>query len=952
MRALPTPLRKLLETAVLAARRASETASRAALDGLGVFLRDKPGHLDADQAVLRNGLRAKCRQFGDDRELLVAECAYEQWHRLLFARFLAENNLLLHPKFRAPVTLAECEDYAADLGEPDGWSVAARFAAEILPGIFRLDDPCVRLRLAPEGRHALEQILGDLPAGVFAADDALGWVYQFWQKDKKDEVNASERKIGGADLGPVTQLFTENYMVRFLLENSLGAWWAARHSDSPLVKGFEYLRFDDDSRPAGGSFDGWPASVAEVTVMDPCCGSGHFLVEAFSMLWQMRTEEEGLSPVVAQDSVLRDNLFGLELDPRCVQIAMFAVALQAWKAGGAWRPLPVPNIACSGIPVKAPVEEWKALGGVDTRLKNALVRLHILFRDADTFGSLIDPKRSTEITDPTGLQRSLADVDWDDLAPLLAPATARESHDPATAVLGADVAGIARAADYLSRSYTLVATNPPFLGRGNQTELLRNHLASLHSEGSEDLGTAFLLRAAPLTDEGGSMAMVTPQGWLFLRRYTPLRGRLLRGLRWRFVAQLGEGAFESPQAAGAMTSLVCLEKSPHEDSFYVCLETLEARSPSDKAAALLGGAMDLRSQKDALVSKHKIVMADQDAGLLLEDVADSWEGLVTADVNQFLVKFWELRERGRTWERYLTAPSSTKCFSGRDTCLRWELGVGRLVSSPTAHNFNPASVLGCSGVIVAPMRNLRVTLYQGEMFNQAAVPIIPRDQGLVPALWAYCSSDEFSKEVRRVNQKLKVDSGYFLQVPFNVERWRKLAEAAGPLPEPWSDDPTQWLFEGRPEVATESLQVVVARLVGYRWPEQAESDDLDAFTDADGIVCLPSAICRWRGTRRWSGAASAGQSVRRRMVAGQGEGAVGTGRQQEEEPRRLVARRVLQAALRAVREPAVRVARVGRSARRVLGVGELPPARPQDAGEANLLVPRSGLGRAPAGRSA
>ena len=185
-----------------------------------------------DQAALRNGLRAKWRQLGGDRELLVAECAYEQWHRLLFARFLAENSSLLHPKYKAPVTLVDCEELAAELGEPDAWSVAARFAAEILPGIFRLEDPCVRLRLAPEGRYALEQILDALPAETFVADDALGWVYQFWQKDKKDEVNASERKIGGADLGPVTQLFTENYMVRFLLENSLGAWWAARHPDS------------------------------------------------------------------------------------------------------------------------------------------------------------------------------------------------------------------------------------------------------------------------------------------------------------------------------------------------------------------------------------------------------------------------------------------------------------------------------------------------------------------------------------------------------------------------------------------------------------------------------------------------------------------------------------------------------------------------------------------------
>jgi hypothetical protein len=463
MRALSSPLRKQLESAVVAARRASESASCAALDGLGVFVERRPGHLDDEQAALRNGLRAKWRQLGGDRDLLVSDCAYEQWHRLLFARFLAENHLLLHPRYRAPVTLEECEELAGDLGEPDGWSVAARFAAEILPGIFRLDDPCSRLRLAPEGRDALERIIAGLPPEVFAADDALGWVYQFWQKDKKDEVNESGRKIGGADLGPVTQLFTENYMVRFLLENSLGAWWASRYPDSPLVKDFEYLRFDDEGKPAAGSFDGWPERVAEVTVMDPCCGSGHFLVEAFSMLWKMRAQEEGLNPIEAQDAVLRDNLFGLELDARCVQIAMFAIALAAWKGGGMWRQLPVPNIACSGLPVKASVEEWKKLAQGDVRLENALVRLHSLFRDADTLGSLIDPRRTAELTDPSGLQRSLDDVDWVNVAPLLDEATTRESNDIATDVLGADAAGIARAADYLSRRFTLVATNVPYL---------------------------------------------------------------------------------------------------------------------------------------------------------------------------------------------------------------------------------------------------------------------------------------------------------------------------------------------------------------------------------------------------------------------------------------------------------------------------------------------------------
>lgn len=269
---LTSEQRKILEADCTKGRRASELAVRAALTSLAVIAERPPAHLDEKDRQLRRGLRAKARQLGDvgdNLDLLIAECAYEQWHRLLFARFLAENNLLIHPEYRAPLTLDDCEELAESLGEPDGWSVAARFAAEILPGIFRLDDPCVRLRLAPEGRLSLEVIVAGLPEGVFACDDALGWVYQFWQKDKKEEVNASGRKISGADLCPVTQLFTENYMVRFLLENSLGAWWAARHPDSPLVKDFDYLRFNDDGKPVAGSFEGWPNRVADITVMDP-----------------------------------------------------------------------------------------------------------------------------------------------------------------------------------------------------------------------------------------------------------------------------------------------------------------------------------------------------------------------------------------------------------------------------------------------------------------------------------------------------------------------------------------------------------------------------------------------------------------------------------------------------------------------------------------------------------
>ena len=150
----------------------------------------------------------------------------------------------------------------------------------------------------------------------------------------------------------MTQLFTEPYMVSFLLDNSLGAWWAARRLTESDLKNadseeelrrkasipdvpLKYLRFvrqeDGAWTPAAGTFDGWPEQLADLKTLDPCCGSGHFLVAALMMLAPMRMEHDGLSAKEAVDVVLRENIHGLELDQRCVELAVFALALTAWK---------------------------------------------------------------------------------------------------------------------------------------------------------------------------------------------------------------------------------------------------------------------------------------------------------------------------------------------------------------------------------------------------------------------------------------------------------------------------------------------------------------------------------------------------------------------------------------------------------------------------------------------
>ncbi len=490
MAALHPNLRKKLEKAVIKARDIAEKAAKSALQSLAVDSPQPFDHMLPDPRQLRVKLRARGRAIGDILDAkgqqglwhLIQETAYEHWHRMLFARFLAENNLLMHPDGVA-VTLDECEELAAEEGL-DKWELASRYAAAMLPAIFRPDDPVLQIEFAPEDKLELEKLLTDLEPDVFGADDSLGWVYQFWQAKRKDEVNASEAKIGADELSAVTQLFTEDYMVKFLLHNSLGAWWAGKFlvanpkiaQDKELTEDdlrkaiafddyeFEYLRFifDEDEKiwkPAAGCFEGWPKEAKDITVLDPCCGSGHFLVAVFELMVRIRMAEESTLAKAAVDGVLKDNIFGLEIDARCTQIAAFALAFTAWKFPGAegFRQLPQLHIACSGIPVTAKKEEWLKLANGDDKLKNGMERLWHLFNNADILGSLINPA--------AGHDQQLIEASFSQLQPLLENALESEGTKTNYELKETAVAaqGITKAAGVLSASYTLVITNVPYL---------------------------------------------------------------------------------------------------------------------------------------------------------------------------------------------------------------------------------------------------------------------------------------------------------------------------------------------------------------------------------------------------------------------------------------------------------------------------------------------------------
>ena len=845
MPSLPDELFGPLERAVLEARETAERAADAALNTLAVNRAEPYASMNPEQRRLRNGLRARARQLGDGSlhhglPLLAEEIAYQQWHRMLFARFLAENELLMHPS-GVPVTLQDCAELAPEEGEADAWSVAARYASATLPGIFRSDDPAVQVRFAPEGRLALERILAELPKPVFASDDGLGWMYQFWQSKKKDEVNASERKIGGADIAPVTQLFTEDYMVRFLLENSLGAWWAARHPDSPLVKTFTYLRLREDGVPAAGAFPGWPDHAAWVTLMDPCCGSGHFLIVAFLMLYLMRMEEEGLDATAAGDAVLRDNLYGLELDPRCTQIAAFALALTAWKTGG-YRLLPVPNVACSGIPVRGQLETWTRLAGDDEALWTALARLYDLFQNAPDLGSLIDP-----IHVPP--EQRMFTADFEQVEPLLEEALAREQRGDGSAeqVFGSAARGILSAARLLSREYTLVVTNVPYLTRRKQGDVLRDFSEKRYPTAKDELATCFLVRCLGFCQPKGVSALVTTQNWQFLTSYEDLRVDLLTTKTWLSVIRLGPRAFRSIGGEVVNVALFMFHADrPPEDNMFAGLDVTEAQTPGEKARWIQQMCLGSVSQSMQLGNPDKrITLKPMATDVLLDQYASCYAGILNGDSPRFQRLFWEIVDRKDMWVFQQSTVLDTRYYGGREKLIFFDGAEGHLRASSEyrrekLHDSDQRGnrAWGKRGVAISQMGSFPVSLYDGDKFDSNIAVMVPDDQLLLPAMWAFCSSPGFYEAVRRIDQKLNVTNATFAKVSFNLEHWQGVADAAGPLPEPDSDDPNQWLFGGRPVDSIDPLQVAVARLLGYRWPQQ-EKDDLDAYTVDDGILCLP-----------------------------------------------------------------------------------------------------------------
>ena len=866
MAVLTPQQRNTLEAAVKQARKVAELGAFNALHSMAVDHPEPFAHMTPEQRGLRNNLRSKARLLGDPLpangaqkiDHLGYELAYETWHKMLFAKFLEANGLLMHTDGVA-VTMEDCEELAPEEGFVDKWDAAANYASKMLPAIFRTNDPLMQVAYATEERIKLETIIDALENQIFIADDALGWVYQFWQSDAKATINASGEKIDGEKLPAVTQLFTEPYMVHFLIDNTLGAWWVSRNPDiKPPVK-FEYLRLLEDGTPAAGKFEGWPDKTAEVTALDPCMGSGHFVSSLFPVFAALRMHEEGLTKEEATDKVITENLHGLELDARCTQIAAFNLALTAWKFCGHYKELPEMNLACSGIAPKGKVEDWvKLVGNVEravdkARMENGMQVLYDHFQLAPELGSLLDP---------TTIKADAFTASFEELQPILKRALENEV-DTEQLERGVIAAGIAKAGQLLSYKYSCILTNVPYLVFKKQGEILKRYCERLCHDGKMDIATVFLERCLSLSLKGGVVSIVTPQNWLFLTSYSDFRKRLISTKTFKVISTLGSGSFKTPMWDFNVMLISLANLTPNATDSIVGFDATDSVTPEEKGLSLKSKiAFSINQVSQKANPDNRILFSQTNNIELLEKYANSKRGIVSGDKDFWFRNFWEIFPIATTWRFLQSTFQNNTYFAGKNQIVNW-FSNGEGMLRPGLDN----SSYGMKGVVISQMGSLPSSIYLGELYDNNTGTIVPHNQSNLTAIFSYCSSENYIEEVRKIDQALKVTNATLVKVPFDLEYWQKVAAEKYPngLPKPYSDDPTQWLFHGHPIKTENPLQVALARVLGYRWPAESDKEmelaeeasvlietvkAFDHLSDEDGIFCIPSVNAEQAGAER------------------------------------------------------------------------------------------------------
>ena len=714
-------------------------------------------------------------------------------------------------------------------GDPQGEAYALLLEAycnylhKAMPFMFEREGDFTEL-LIPANLLADDSVL-NRSAKVLTPDvckdvEVIGWLYQFYISERKDEVFAGfkkNKKAGADEIPAATQLFTPHWIVRYLVENSLGRLWMLNRPSSGLVNQMDYYIAPVDEETDFLKI----TRPEELKVIDPACGSGHMLTYAFDLLYAIY-EEEGYAPADIPGVILANNLYGTEIDPRAGSLAAFALTMKARARQRTFFNRQVEPKVCVIDPISFGPDELDFLVTREGD-RHEEIAFWNQFEHADTFGSLIQP--DPEVTARLG--RHLAQLD--------------DGGD----LLRADVIGRAERvvdqAEYLAPRYSVVVANPPYMGSKNMSARLADWTKKQWPESKSDIFAAFIERSLSLAIAKGLVGMITMQSWMFLSSFRNLRQSLLARSVLTNMAHLGTNAFETIVGDVVSTTAFTFERRTPGSSLGTYVRLVSYPSEAAKESELRLAASDpVHSSRFSVSVEDFLKIPGAPISYWLSDafrnifsgnqsvaeVATTRLGMTTANNELFTRSWWEvsrsrfaphrrtsndLRRGIERWVPYNKGGRFRKWYGNMETVLDWaddghairnygaESGIIRSTVPNTSYYFRECATWSkVSGNLAMRFRP------QGSIFDVAGACAFTETGENLDKVLAVANSRIAKLAVEALSPSVNFEGGQISDLPIprdfpaRILEDGMVARLVGIAKRDWDQYEVSWAFEQSP----------------------------------------------------------------------------------------------------------------------------------------------------------
>lgn len=661
--------------------------------------------------------------------------------------------------------------------------------ADCLPGVFERVGGAMEL-LLPQGLMMSDGVVGKL--NTILADEGwrkgvtvLGWMYQYYNADVKDEFFKAKRKAAAADIAPATQLFTPEWIVRYMVQNSLGRLWMLNNPGSSLRERMEYYIEPDTEHEDFIRI----SSPEEITLCDPACGSGHILVYAFELLFAVY-EERGYREREIPELILTKNLAGMEIDPRAAQIAELALAMCAREH--------------------------------DRRFFRRGVRADVAVLSSIPLGEdeLPGNKKLAEELSHLGEIGSLLNPSEDEIDELKAAAICEK----------------------LSRRFACTVANPPYMGSSSFNPFMSKWIKKNYPDVKSDLCTCFIERGFNLVEDKGYAAMVTMQSWMFLGSFEKMRSSIIEGKTIVSMAHLGPRAFDAigGEVVNVTADVIYNGRAAYEGAY---VRLVDINGSEAKRLKLLAAIQNpdcgwfYRRGADTFKQIPGIPIAYWASDALLDAFGNAKQlseygkprqGLATGENARFVREWWEVDdcksvyscgsiqesiESACKWFPYNKGGDFRKWYGNNSSVVNWENDGqeirnykdqnGRLLSRPQNTNcfFSPSITWSkiSSGSIAFRFKPA------GHIFDVAGTSVFSDEESL-KYLQGACNSSVIMRVASMLSPTLNFEVGQIATYPIiqneeqeplvndMVDSCRELSKTD------WDSFETSWDFKRNPLV--------------------------------------------------------------------------------------------------------------------------------------------------------